>query len=127
MKTLQTDEENRMSIRRLGDTKEIKISCRLIFATNRTIAELKKDLLPDFYDRIVQHVITIPALRETEEDRVDDWKKIWNNLKFKGNPPVPTDNNLIKWLKSLQLYGNYRDLQKIAIYYNCLLYTSRCV
>jgi transcriptional regulator with AAA-type ATPase domain len=118
MKTLQTDEENRMSIRRLGDTKEIKISCRLIFATNRTITDLKKDLLPDFYDRIVQHVITIPALRETEEDRVDDLKKIWNNLKFKGNPPVPTDNNLIKWLKGLQLHGNYRDLQKIAMYYN---------
>ena len=118
MKALQTDKENRMSIRRLGSTNEIKISCRLIFATNKTITELKKNLLPDFYDRIVQHVITIPALRETEEDRVDDWKRIWNNLKFKGNPPVPSDNNLINWLKKLPLYGNYRDLQKIAMYYN---------
>lgn len=118
MKALQTDKENRMSIRRLGSTNEIKISCRLIFATNRTIAELKKDLLPDFYDRIVQHVITIPALRETEEDREKDWESTWKGLKFKGNPPVPKDTILIKWLKSLQLYGNYRDLQKIAIYYN---------
>lgn len=118
MKALQTDKENKMSIRRLGSTNEIKISCRLIFATNRTISDLKKDLLPDFYDRIVQHVITIPALRETEEDRVDDWKRIWNNLKFKVNPLVPLDNNLINWLKKLPLYGNYRDLQKIAMYYN---------
>lgn len=118
MKALQTDKDNRMSIRRLGSTNEIKISCRLIFATNRTIIELKKDLLPDFYDRIVQHVITIPALRETQEDRVDDWNRIWNNLKFKGNPPLPSDNNLINWLKKLPLYGNYRDLQKIAMYYN---------
>lgn len=118
MKALQTDKENRMSIRRLGSNKEIKITCRLIFATNRTIAELKKDLLPDFYDRIVQHVINIPSLRETEEDRIDDWKKTWNYLKFKGNPPVPSDNNLINWLKKLPLYGNYRDLQKIAMYYN---------
>ena len=118
MKALQTDKENRMSIRRLGSTNEIKISCRLIFATNRTITELKEDLLPDFYDRIVQHVINIPALRETEEDRIDDWIRIWNNLKFKGNPPIPSDNNLINWLKKLPLYGNYRDLQKIAMYYN---------
>ncbi|WP_298393701.1 sigma 54-interacting transcriptional regulator [Flavobacterium sp.] len=118
MKALQTDRDNNMSIRRLGSTDEIKISCRLIFATNRTIAELKKDLLPDFYDRIVQHVITIPALRETAEDRIEDWKRIWNHLKFKGHPEAPSDTNLNKWLRQLPLYGNYRDLQKIAMYYN---------
>jgi transcriptional regulator with AAA-type ATPase domain len=118
MKAIQTDKENRMSIRRLGDTKEIKISCCLIFATNKTIIELKKDLLPDFYDRIVQHVITIPPLRETIEDRTKDWENIWESQKFKGNPDIPTNTNLIKWLIQLPLYGNYRDLQKIAIYYN---------
>ncbi len=118
MKALQTDKENRMSIRRLGSTNEIKIECRLIFATNKTISELKKDLLPDFYDRIVQHVIYMPPLRETFEDRVKDWESTWNKLKFKGIPPVPKENNLINWLKKLPLYGNYRDLEKIAIYYN---------
>ncbi len=118
MKALQTDRENKMSIRQLGSTKETKISCRLIFATNRTIAELKTDLLPDFYDRIVQHVINIPPLRETNEDRVKDWESIWMGLKFRGNPIVPTDANLIKWLKILPLNGNFRDLQKIAMYYN---------
>lgn len=118
MKALQTDKENRMSIRRLGSNKEIKITCRLIFATNRTIAELKKDLLPDFYDRIVQHVINIPPLRETPEDRIKDWENVWQHMRFKGNHVAPTDQNLVSWLKKLPLYGNYRDLQKIAIYYN---------
>ena len=118
MKALQTDRDNKMSIRRLGDTKEIKITCRLIFATNRTIKELRADLLPDFYDRIVQHVINIPPLREIVEDRTKDWETIWKSLKFKINPDIPTDTNLTNWLKKLPLYGNYRDLQKIAIYYN---------
>ena len=42
MKALQTDKDNNMSIRRIGSNKETKIKCRLVFATNRTINELKK-------------------------------------------------------------------------------------
>lgn len=118
MKALQTDKDNNMSIRRIGSNKETKIRCRLVFATNKTINDLKKDLLPDFYDRIVQHVVNIPPLRDTIEDRVQDWESIWENLHFLEEPAVPKDPNLINWLKKLQLYGNYRDLQKIAMYYN---------
>jgi transcriptional regulator with AAA-type ATPase domain len=66
----------------------------------------------------VQHVLLIPPLRETAEDRLSDWENIWKQLKFRGNPKVPDEKELIKWLKNLPLYGNYRDLQKIAIYYN---------
>ncbi len=116
MKALQTDKYNKMSIRRMGSNKEIKVECRLIFATNKSINELHNLLLPDFYDRIVQHVVNIPALRETVEDRLNDWDNLWKSLKFKGD--APKDLELIKWLKQLTLYGNYRDLQKIAIYYN---------
>ena len=82
MKALQTDKDNNMSIRRIGSNKETKIKCRLVFATNRTINELKKELLPDFYDRIVQHVVNIPPLRDTVEDRIQDWESIWENLHF---------------------------------------------
>jgi transcriptional regulator with AAA-type ATPase domain len=116
MKALQTDEHNRMSIRKMGSDKEIKIECTLIFATNKTIPELRTYLLPDFYDRIVQHVLYIPPLRETKEDRLSDWKTIWKRLKFTGS--VPEEAELINWLTQLPLYGNFRDLQKIAIYYN---------
>jgi transcriptional regulator with AAA-type ATPase domain len=119
MKALQTNEKNELSIRRLGDSGETKVKdVRLIFATNKNVKELREILLPDFYDRIVQHVIEIPPLRDTIEDRVEDWKKVWEGLKFKGNPKVPNESNLIKWIRGLPLYGNFRDLQKIAMYYN---------
>jgi transcriptional regulator with AAA-type ATPase domain len=118
MKALQTDSQNKMSIRRMASNKEIKVSCRLIFATNKSIQELREVLLPDFYDRIVQHVIYIPPLRETVQDRSADWESTWKALKFKENPEVPKEPELLKWLASLPLYGNYRDLQKIAMYYS---------
>ncbi|QNK78663.1 sigma 54-interacting transcriptional regulator [Winogradskyella sp. PAMC22761] len=121
MKALQTDRDNKMSIRKMGDSKETKVECRLIFATNKTIKELRQLLLPDFYDRIVQHVVNIPALRETKEDRMADWEKIWKGLKFPGAYNIPQDDNLNKWIKTLDLPGNYRDLQKIAMYYNAYL------
>ena len=116
MKAFQTDENNTMSIMRIGDNKEIKVNnVKLIFATNRSIDELRQALLPDFYDRIVQYVIEIPPLRETREDIYEDWKKVWEYLKFEK---VPESSKLIEWLKKLPLYGNYRDLQKIAMYYH---------
>jgi transcriptional regulator with PAS, ATPase and Fis domain len=118
MKALQTDKMNKMAIRRMGGIKEIKIECRLIFATNKSVPELRNILLPDFYDRIVQHVVYIPPLRETVEDRESDWQNVWSELRFKNNPSVPDEKDLLAWLNRLPLYGNYRDLQKIAIYYN---------
>ena len=116
MKALQTDQNNMMRIRKLGSNKEILIECCLIFATNKTIAELRGDLLPDFYDRIVQHVVNIPPIRETVEDRITDWGLAWEGLRLKGD--VPNELELLSWLKKLPLYGNYRDLQKIAMYYD---------
>jgi len=121
MTAFGTDENNYMEFYRVGDFNEknpIQVKCQLIFATNRTIEELKTILLPDFYDRIVQNVITIPSLRETPEDREQDWESVWTRMKFDKNHPVPKDHYMIDWLKGLDLYGNYRDLEKIAIYYN---------
>lgn len=118
MKALQTDQYNRMAIRRMGSNKTVSVSCQLIFASNKTIAELRDCLLPDFYDRIVQHVIEIPSLRENVADRLTDWKSVWRALRFSGHVKAPVDAKLDKWLKTLPLYGNYRDLQKIAMYYH---------
>ncbi len=56
--------------RKLGDTKEIKVDVRFIFATNRPIEEevesgrFRKDL---FY-RLSTFIITVPPLRERKED-----------------------------------------------------------
>jgi len=117
MKALQTDKENRLRIRRVGDSKEIYVkNVRLIFATNKSVDELRIELLPDFYDRIVQHVVNIPPLRDTREDRSTDWENVWEGLNFNEKAPIETE--LIEWLEQLPLYGNFRDLQKVAMYYN---------
>lgn len=119
MKALQTDTNNQFSIRRLGSAKSKKIQCRVIFASNKNIEELKQILLPDFFDRIAQLVITFPPLRETPEERLDDWHEVWKQLQFAGN--IPEESELLNWLNKQPLYGNFRDLQKIAIYYKSFL------
>ena len=118
MRALQTNKDNKMSVRRLGDSKEEHVEFRLIVATNKTIDELREILLPDFFDRIVQHVVELPPLRNKREKMEQHWKNIWKQLRFEE--PVPKDKLLIDWLKSDEqnLWGNYRDLQKIAIYYH---------
>lgn len=125
MKAIQTDENNYFRIRRLGDKKEIKVTCQLILATNRTIEELRECLLPDFYDRITQLVVEFPPLRRTPEEIWPAFKQIWTQLKFNNffsfEDFVEKDEQLKKWLFSQPLYGNYRDLQRIAIYYKTFL------
>jgi transcriptional regulator with AAA-type ATPase domain len=118
MTAFGTDSENYMEFYKVGTNIPIKVRCQLIFATNKTIEELKEVLLPDFYDRIVQNVIEIPPLRKTEKDREKDWKSVWEHMKFDIKSNALKDDDLRDWLKSLPLHGNYRDLEKIAIYYN---------
>jgi transcriptional regulator with PAS, ATPase and Fis domain len=123
MKALQTDDENFFTILPLGGKKkdEKRIKCNVIFASNLQIEELKQRLLPDFYDRISQLIVEIPALRETPEDREEDWKIIWKQLKFGSEEDAKqllfNDRNFSNWLKKQSLFGNFRDLQKIAILY----------
>lgn len=115
MKAFQTDKDNNFKIRRLGGIEETTVeNVKLVFATNRTIEELHELLLPDFYDRVVQYVVRIPSVRETLEDLEDDWKSIFERLYPKEHIKAPTDKKLIKWLKSLPLKGNFRDLENIA-------------
>jgi len=111
--------------RRLGENKERKVSLTVILASNVSIQELHKKLLPDFFDRITQLVIEIPPLRESPEEIFSEFKKIWHQMKFEQFYPFETyvgkSKKLKNWIKELELYGNYRDLQKIAIYYKTFL------
>mgnify|MGYP001142647477 CR=1 FL=1 len=119
MKALQTDEHNFYYIRKMNATTTQKIKCQVIIASNRTISALKhKYLYPDFFDRISQQVIELPALRTTPEDRQEDWKDIWVQMKFGNREDAPQEKPFILWLKQQNLHGNFRDLQKIAIYWH---------
>lgn len=130
MKAIQTDENNNMFIRRMGSTSTNRVRCKIIMASNKTVEELKKNILPDFYDRISQLIIELPPLRESPDDRIEDWKATWYHMKFHLHPELkvknaPVDNSLIEWLKTLPLLGNFRDLQKIAISYHTYLTFSK--
>jgi transcriptional regulator with AAA-type ATPase domain len=116
MLNLRTNERNDVCFYRFGSTDEDKVKFNLILASNRTINELKEILLPDFYDRVVQHVIEFPPLRNDRGRIEQHWKDIWEQLKFEE--PAPKEKPLIDWLKKQEFWGNYRDLQKIAIYYH---------
>lgn len=54
----------------VGGTKEIDVHCRVISASNRSVAEIaeKKCLREDIYFRLAVFPISIPALRERKED-----------------------------------------------------------
>ena len=54
----------------VGGTKEIDVNCRVISASNRSVAEVaeKKCLREDIYFRLAVFPISIPALRERKED-----------------------------------------------------------
>jgi Sigma-54 interaction domain len=121
MKALQTDDKNFFRIRPMGSSDEKKIRCTIIFATNRTIQQLCHSgddniLYEDFFDRIAQNVIELPPLRDTKEDRIEDWKNTWSKMKFGEKENAPKERAFLSWLTELPLYGNFRDLQKIALY-----------
>ena len=121
MTAFQTNEHNEVEVRRLGATKSEKVKdVHLVFASNRSIDELKACLLPDFYDRIVQHVIGIPPIRESLEYLEDDWKTVWKELGFPEK--VPDSKQLMSWLRQLRFDGNYRDLQRIAMNYHAYMH-----
>ncbi len=56
--------------RKLGDTKEIKVDVRFIFATNKDLKEAveEKRFRKDLFFRIGSFIITLPPLRDKRED-----------------------------------------------------------
>jgi len=121
MKAIETDSENNLTIRPLGSSQTEKLKTTLVFASNRSVAELRVDLLADFYDRISQQVIELPSLREIPFNLPEEFRNTWLHMKFETSYSfksiIEPDQKLLEWIKTLSLYGNYRDLQKIAISY----------
>jgi transcriptional regulator with PAS, ATPase and Fis domain len=118
MHALQPDTNNDMYVRKFGSTTEEKVKFKLIAASNRKITKLREALLADFFDRIVRHVIELPPLRAQREKIEEHWEMVWKQLKF--DKPVPKEVELMAWLKDekQRFWGNFRDLEKIATYYN---------
>jgi transcriptional regulator with AAA-type ATPase domain len=100
--------------RRVGSDKEEFARFQPVFASNKTVHQLEKKLLPDFFDRIIQLGSYLPSLQEQGVKPTEAFTTVWKNMLFKQS--IPADASAFNtWLDSLPLAGNYRDLEKIAI------------
>ena len=106
----------------IGSTKTQKSKFRLISATNLSLDDLKKKLDLDFFDRISGFVLTMPSIREIPEELDWIWPKILEEAFHISGIQQRNIHQLqqtqldtfIGEIKQLPLYGNIRDLFKIA-------------
>jgi two-component system response regulator AtoC len=100
--------------RKLGDTKEIKVDVRFIFATNKSIEEevetnrFRKDL---FY-RLNTFIITIPPLRERTDD-IAMLAKYFMEKFARGSEKKVISRAAMDLLVEYQWPGNVRELANV--------------
>lgn len=92
---------------------------RIIFTSCFDISALRDSeefLLHHFYDRISQLVVQFPSFSDKDIGIWKDFEATWEKMKFGKAYPCPNEV-LQNWLeqKSQFLFGNFRDLDKIAI------------
>ncbi|MBN2185706.1 MAG: sigma-54-dependent Fis family transcriptional regulator [Candidatus Krumholzibacteriota bacterium] len=104
----------KMSFRRVGGTKDINVSVRIISATNRDLAAEveKRNFREDLYYRLKVIPIDIPALRERKEDIYLLVKHFLNryNKQFKKKFQ-DIDDETFELLRSYKWPGNIRELK----------------
>jgi transcriptional regulator with PAS, ATPase and Fis domain len=98
---------------RVGETKDIEVSARVITATNRDLFSMvqSKDFREDLYYRLRGMVINLPALREHPADipllAQHFWKKITND------PKMSLSQEILDELQSHNWPGNARELKMV--------------
>jgi transcriptional regulator with AAA-type ATPase domain len=112
-------------IRKLGSSKSIPVTVRLVFGSNKKISDLiEKTLLPDFYDRIAQLVVELPSLNELSgKSKRMAFEKVWENMAFNQTKEFPKFRTITqpllsdfyRWIEEQNFSGNFRDLETIAI------------
>jgi two-component system, NtrC family, response regulator AtoC len=100
--------------RKLGDTKEIKVDVRFIFATNKSIEEevetnrFRKDL---FY-RLNTFIITVPSLRERKDD-IAILTEYFMDKFARGSGIKAISKMAMDLLTEYQWPGNVRELANV--------------
>ncbi|HET6381647.1 MAG TPA: sigma-54 dependent transcriptional regulator [candidate division Zixibacteria bacterium] len=103
-------------IRRVGDTRDIKVDVRLIAASNRDLARAVTDgqLREDLFYRLNVIPIHLPPLRERREDIpllvAHFVEKISRAL---GRPPKPVTPDAMAALERYHWPGNVRELENV--------------
>jgi len=102
------------TIRRVGDTAERQISCRVIAATNADLPGLvaKGDFREDLYYRLKVVTLTIPPLRERREDLPDLIDAFIRELcAAQGREPAAVSDEAMRMLTGHPWPGNVRELR----------------
>lgn len=101
-------------IRRIGDTSEISVDCRVIAATNADLIEDIKTgrFREDLYYRLRVVTLKIPPLREREQD-VKYLARFFVESFCNSNdiPTVELPSETIEWLCNYPWPGNVRELK----------------
>lgn len=104
------------TIRRIGGSKEIPINCRIISSSNEDLLTMinNDNFRKDFYYRIAVIVLTVPPLRERDEDIkflanyfIQKYARIY------GHKPLNLSNELIKFLLEYNWPGNVREIEHV--------------
>jgi len=100
----------------LGSNEPRIAKFRLITASNRSFQELNDTYLDlDFTDRIARFIVEVPPLRKSREDLSRFWNEAWKSVHNSNDgPKTITTTALDKFLAEDQLFGNFRDLQRLA-------------
>lgn len=97
----------------VGGAKEIDVNCRVISASNRSVAEIaeKKCLREDIYFRLAVFPISIPALRERKEDIPLLANTFLNELNNEYDRNHQWDATQLQRLVDYDWPGNVRELR----------------
>lgn len=111
-----------MSIRRVGGTRDIPLSIRVIAATNVHLLERIRSgqFREDLFYRLNALYLNVPPLRERKEDIPVLFKTFLS--RYQGNKSIHVDEAGIRWLQSYSWPGNVRELlsfsQKFILLYS---------
>ena len=103
---------------RVGETQQRFSRARVIAATNRDLRqEIRKgQFRPDLYHRLSVFTISVPPLREMEDDRVlllEHFRRFY--AEQARLPPFSLDEGALKAWRDYHFPGNVRELRNIVI------------
>lgn len=101
----------------LGSSKSRKVDVRVICATNRNLEDMVSQgtFREDLFYRINLITVRLPALRERPGDIPLLAGFFMNNLKMiYHRPTLQISTEALKWMKTLTLQGNIRQLKNIV-------------
>ncbi|MER2493040.1 sigma-54-dependent transcriptional regulator [Catenovulum sediminis] len=99
----------------LGSTKEVKVNCRVISATNRTVSEIAENniLREDIYFRLAVFPIEIPPLRERKSDIAALVRYFLDRLNEESGQNIQVSEEQLARLQTYDWPGNVRELKHV--------------